>query len=273
MSPLDRAVALAEMDACAAASKRTWTSTWRGPATNRSRIRRSSPNAALASRRAAARAAGSSSSDRDGPHPLATAAGGRLDEERDADLRGRGGKRLVVLLRRRRSRARSGRRGRARACARPPCRPSSGSPRAAARPSGSRRPGRPRRTAALSARNPKPGWSASAPACRAAATTCSTDSRSTASGPSVWGTTARMPEPIGRPRDPRRDLAAIGDEEGADRLVGDPSPRPFAQRTRQSRQLRHANVPRRAGLAAVPRRSSAGRSSSSPRSGPQPPAG
>ena len=31
------------------------------------------------------------------------------------------------------------------------------------------------------------------------------------------------PEPIGRSRDPRRDLAAVGDEEGADRGVGDRS--------------------------------------------------
>ena len=47
--------------------------------------------------------------------------------------------------------------------------------------------------APFSARNPKPGWSASAPASTAAATTASMSSRSSAPGPSVTGTTARMP--------------------------------------------------------------------------------
>ena len=54
VAPLERAVALAEVDAVAVPSNRTWTSTWRGPSTSRSRISRSSPNAACASRRAAA---------------------------------------------------------------------------------------------------------------------------------------------------------------------------------------------------------------------------
>src|SRR4051812_41089456 len=46
---------------------------------------------------------------------------------------------------------------------------------------------------AFSARNPKPGWMASAVALRAAATTPSMSSRSTAPPPSVGGVTARIP--------------------------------------------------------------------------------
>ena len=46
---------------------------------------------------------------------------------------------------------------------------------------------------AFSARNPKPGWTASAPAASAAATTASTSRRSSAFEPSVGGATARIP--------------------------------------------------------------------------------
>ena len=46
---------------------------------------------------------------------------------------------------------------------------------------------------AFSARNPKPGWRASAPAARAAATTATGSSRSRPCGPSVTGMTAPMP--------------------------------------------------------------------------------
>jgi len=47
--------------------------------------------------------------------------------------------------------------------------------------------------AAFSARKPKPGWTASAWAARAAATTAAMSRRSTASGPSVGGATATIP--------------------------------------------------------------------------------
>ena len=67
---------------------------------------------------------------------------------------------------------------------------------------------------AFSARNPKPGWTASAPAASAASTTASMSSRSRASAPSVGGTTVRMPEIVGGPADAgrrsRRDWRRTG---------------------------------------------------------------
>ena len=126
-------------------------------------------------------------------HPLAAAAGRRLDEERVADPRRRPRSARRRTGRARRSRRARGRRGSAPAAARPPCRPSAGSRRAAGRPSAS--PAAITRSAksAFSARNPNPGWTASAPAASAAATTASASSRSSASGPSVAGATARIP--------------------------------------------------------------------------------
>ena len=71
---------------------------------------------------------------------------------------------------------------------------------------------------ALSARNPKPGWSASAPPASAAATTAAPSSRSRAPGPSVAGTRADA-QPIRGPCDPARDLAAVRDEDRPDRSL------------------------------------------------------
>ena len=67
------------------------------------------------------------------------------------------------------------------------------------------------------------------------------------SGPSVSGHDRADPEPVAGPRDPRRDLAAVGDEQGPDRRDGrrgSPSRRAIGgDRTRQSRQSRHATSP------------------------------
>ena len=126
-------------------------------------------------------------------HPLAAAAGRRLDHEREADLACRPGQERGRFVRGRRSRAGPGCRARRPAAVLPPCRPSPGSRRGEARPSGSRRPRPPRRTPAFSARNPKPGWRASAPVASAAATTAAGSSRSRPCGPSVTGMTARIP--------------------------------------------------------------------------------
>ena len=174
----------------------------------------------------------------------------------------------------RRSRRGPGRRATPPAGGPRPCRPSPGSPPAAARPSGSRprhrlgevgvlgqepearvdarrrrrhaRPRRPRRCRAGRARPGRP--------CR--------------------GHDRPDPEPVARPRDPRRDLAAVGDEQGADRARWAPAARRRravrCRRTRQSRHSRHANVPQRVWRAADRSRSSAGRSASSPRSARQP---
>ena len=93
---------------CPAASNSTWISTWRAPSTNRSRISRSSPNAACASRRAAASASGSVAGSRTDAHALAAAAGRRLDEERVADRCGGARSAPRPTGRRRRSPARTG---------------------------------------------------------------------------------------------------------------------------------------------------------------------
>ena len=82
----------------------------------------------------------------DRPHPLAAAAGGGLDQQRHADPlggRGEGGVglvRVVVALRHRDPQLRGEPAGL------PPCRPSTGSPRAAARPTAARPRSPPRRT-------------------------------------------------------------------------------------------------------------------------------
>ena len=85
VAALDRAVALAEVDAVRR-GHRTGPGSRRGapPSTSRSRISRSSPKAAVASRRAAASASASALGVADGPHPLAAAAGRRLDQQRDS---------------------------------------------------------------------------------------------------------------------------------------------------------------------------------------------
>ncbi len=88
MASLDRAVALAEVDARGrAASNSTWISTCRAPSRSRSRINRSSPNAAAASRRAAASASRQPRGLANDAHALAASAGRRLDQERERRLR------------------------------------------------------------------------------------------------------------------------------------------------------------------------------------------
>ena len=87
VAALDRAVTFAQVDPVAV-PRRTGPGSRRGdaPSTRRSRISRSSPKAAIASRRAAASDIGQLAGLADGAHALAAAAGGRLDEEREADL-------------------------------------------------------------------------------------------------------------------------------------------------------------------------------------------
>ena len=83
---------------------------------------------------------------------------------------------------------------------------------------------------AFSARNPKPGWRASAPAARAAATTAAGSSRSRPSGPSVTGMTARMPSRSQVRVIRRGDLAAVRDEDRPDRRRARRAPRAVARR-------------------------------------------
>ena len=64
----------------------------------------------------------------------------------------------------------------------------------------------------------EPGWSASAPAARAAATTCGMSSRSTAGEPSCSRNHDPDPKAIRRSPDPRGDLAPVRDEQGPDRV-------------------------------------------------------
>ena len=149
---------------CRAESNRTWTSTWRAPSTSRSRISRSSPNAAAASRRAAASASRSRSVLADDPHALAAAPGRGFDQQRVADPVGG---RLAGPRRSgpaRRSRRAPGCRANAPGAVPRPCRPSvriaSGGGPTQRMPGGHRSSA----NAAFSARNPKPGWIASAPA-------------------------------------------------------------------------------------------------------------
>ena len=70
-------------------SARTWTSMCRGVVTSRSRNSVSSPKALAATRRAVARVASRSSGAFDDVHALPAAAGGGLDQQREADA-GRG---------------------------------------------------------------------------------------------------------------------------------------------------------------------------------------
>ena len=186
VAPLDRAVALAEMDR-RRRGRRTGPGSRRGaaPSTRRSRISRSSPKAAARLAPGRGERVGRAPRGRGRAHALAAAAGRGLDEEREADPRGRGDQRVVGLVGVVVAGERPGRRVDAPAAGPRPCRPSPGSPRAAGRPSGSR----PRSTAsaksAFSARNPKPGWTRVGAGGRAAATTAAMSSRSSASGPSV----------------------------------------------------------------------------------------
>ena len=258
-----------------APSNRTWISTWRAPSTSRSRMSRSSPKAAGRLAPGGRERVGEAGRVADGPHALAAAAGRRLDQQRVADPLGRGGQggvRLVGVVVAGRA---PGRRATPRAGGRRPCRPSPGSRPAAARPSAARPRRRASAKSAFSARNPNPGWTASAPAARAAATTASMSSRSSASGPSVAGTIAAMPEPVARPRDARRDLAAIRDEQASGSAVAPPAPeaRRGRRRTRQTRQSRHAIGHQRVARAAARSRSSAGRTASTSRAVARPRSG
>ncbi len=127
-------------------SNRTWISTCRAPSTRRSRISRSSPNALAASRRAAARSVGSRSRSRTvriplPPPPAAGLTSSGTPIRSAAAVRARVGLvRVVVALRHRDAQLLGEPAGL------PPCRPSTGSPRAAARPTSARRRSPPRRT-------------------------------------------------------------------------------------------------------------------------------
>ena len=164
-----------------------------------------------------------------------------------ADLLRRRGSAPRPTGRRRRSHAATGTPSRRRAVARRPCRPSPGSPPAAGRSSGCPAAMTASAKSAFSARNPKPGWTASAPAARAAATTASTSRRSSASGPvGRWRLTARMPSRshvrvIRAAISPRLAMKTRPDGGAASR-----SRRIRRSRTRQSRQTRHASGRRRA---------------------------
>ena len=202
------------------ASNRTWISTWRAPSTSRSRMSRSSPKAAVASRRAAARASGEPVRLADDPHPLAAAAGRRLDQERVADPRRRPPRAPRRTGRRRRSPAMTGTpsdaASRRAAALSPIARIAAGGGPTQRIPAASTASAK----SAFSARNPKPGWTASAPAARAARDDrldVEQVERARAVGP---GHDGADPEPVAGPRDPRRDLAAVGDEQGADRAHG-----------------------------------------------------
>ena len=223
---------------------------------------RSSPNAAIASRRAAASASGSRPRLADRAHPLAAAAGRRLDDEREADLAGRPGQDAVALSGAVVAGRGPGCRARPPADGRPPCRPSRGSPTGEARPSGSRPPRPARRTSAFSARNPKPGWSGVG----TGGQRCRHDGRGIEQVEAVRAVRDRDdrpdPEPIAGAGDPSGDLAAVGDEDRSDRCrelgrLGGSSTR--AGRTRQVRHMRHASGHRRDARVAVRSRSSAER--------------
>ena len=71
-------------------SAKTWISTWRGCSISRSTYSESLPNDALASRRAAASASPRSAASAHRLHADAAATGCRLDQDREADARGRG---------------------------------------------------------------------------------------------------------------------------------------------------------------------------------------
>ena len=123
---------------------------------------------------------------------------------------------------------------------------------------------------AFSARNPKPGWMASAPAERAASTTALRSRRSSASFPVVSGTTARMPRRSHVRVIRSRDLAAVRDEDGGDGARRGPQMRPPE---RQTRQTRHAIDHQRVEQGAYRWRSSAGRSESTFRAASRPRSG
>ncbi len=127
-----------------------------------------------------------------------------------------------------------------------PCRPSPGSPRAAARPSGSRQRSRPPRSPRSRRGSRSPGGSRRRRRPRAASTTSAIESRSTASGPSVGGTTARIP----RRSAVRVIRAAISPRFATNRVrigatAGAGEDRIVDRLTRQSRQSRHAIALRR----------------------------
>ncbi len=84
--------------ACPCRSANTCSSTWRGRSISRSRSTRSSPNAALASRRQAASSVEEVAGIVDPPHPLAAAAGHGLDQQRKADPAGLVAQPRIVLV-------------------------------------------------------------------------------------------------------------------------------------------------------------------------------
>ena len=225
VAALDRAVAFAEVDAVAVAH-RTGPGSRRGgaPSTRRSRMSRSSPNAAVASRRAAASASGRRLGLADRAHALAAAAGRGLDEQAGSRSGRRGVERVVRLVGVVVAGRGPGRRARPPAGAPRPCRPSRGSRPAAGRPSGSRRRATASAKSAFSARNPNPGGPRRRPPRERPRRPRATSSRSSAPGPSVAGTTARIPSRSQVRADAGRDLAPVGDEERPDRRSAATSP-------------------------------------------------
>ena len=196
------------------ASNRTWTSTWRAPSTSRSRMSRSSPNAAAASRRAAARRVGQARRVADDVHPLAAAAGRRLDQQRVADPSPRHPQGRVRLVRAvvagQRPGRRAGRPGSRAAALSPIARIARGGGPTQRIPAASTASAK----SAFSARNPKPGWTASAPAAGRPPTTASMSRRSTRAGAVGRGRDRRDPEPLAGAPDAAGDLAAVRDEHG-----------------------------------------------------------
>ena len=183
MAALDRAVALAEVDAVAVRVEQDLDLDVAGALDEPLEDQPVVAEAAAASRRAAASASRQLDRLADGPHALAAAAGRRLDEQRVADpvggrdaAPGRSGPR-------RRSPARTGTPS---ACARRRAAALSPIARIAAGGGPTQRsPAAHDRSAksAFSARNPKPGWIASAPAARAAATTAAAVEEVEGAGP------------------------------------------------------------------------------------------
>ena len=123
-------------------SANTCTSTWRGRSISRSSSTLSSPNDALASRRQAASASRKSAGPLDLAHPLAAAAGGGLDQHREADPLGLGQQMRVGLVGAVIARHQRHAGGLQAAPWRCPCRPAAPWPRPAARRRSGRRRGR-----------------------------------------------------------------------------------------------------------------------------------
>ena len=206
----------------------------------------------------------------DRAHALAAAAGGRLDEQRVADPSGGGGERLVrlvgVVVA---GRGRDAEAGRELAGCRLVAHRAD-RVRRRADPADAGLDDRARRTRRSRRGTRSPGGAASAPARRARRD----DGVGVEEVDRVRAVRARDddpdPEPVAGARDPRGDLAPIGDEDGPDPTLGDVD---GSAQTRQSRQTRHASDHRRASRGAARWRSSAGRTASTSRAASRPRSG